>query len=79
MEPGNDVQDRLIIGGNLERRYVDEARNKKFLVKGRWRLIDVSERRPRVTGRICVQDKVVEWLDSQPGGVGWPLAIGLRQ
>jgi len=78
MEPRNDIQDRLIIGGNLECRYVDEARNKKFLIEGGWRLI-VSGRWSRVTGRICVQDEVVEWLDSQPGGVGWPLAIGLRR
>jgi len=78
MEPRNDIQDRLIIGGNLECRYVDEARNKEFLVEGGWRLI-VSGRWSRVTGRICVQDEVVEWFDSQPGGVGWPLAIGLRR
>ena len=78
MEPGNNIQDRLIIGGNLECRDVDEARNKKFLVEGGWRLI-VSRRWPRVTDRICVQDEVMEWLDSEPGGVGWPLADGLRR
>jgi len=77
MEPGDHIQDGLVIRGDLEGGYVDEARNKKFVVERGWGLV-VSEGWPGMGRRVCLQDEIVERLSCKPGRVGLPLAIGLE-
>ena len=78
MKTWDDLKDRLVGRRDLEGRNMDGARNEELFIKWKQRLI-VRRRDSGVVCRVCVEDDVLEWLDSRPRGVDWPLSVWLRK
>jgi hypothetical protein len=74
----DSIEDGVICGGYLEGGDVDGAGDKKLLVEG-WRGFVVGEKSPGVVCRIRLEDDVMEWACSKPGGIYFPLTVWLGE